>query len=49
VRETIDYGLARSDMDVQPVPDGEKAIYLNARLTNATSLLLIMTCSYAQT
>ena len=41
--ETVDCGITINDLDVQAVPDGEKAIYPNARLTNAASLLLIMT------
>ena len=41
--ETVDCGIAINDLDVQAVPDCEKAIYPNACLTNAASLLLIMT------
>ena len=40
--ETVECEITINDLDVQAVPDSEKAVYPNARLTNAASLLLIM-------
>lgn len=43
--ETLDYGLDITNEDLQVTTDDEKLIYPNARLTNAASMLLIMTFS----